>query len=80
MQIGTLFWWNFFKVYWLYTANDLISEKWSNKSDKLFQLVELSRGILLERVFSTLRLIFSQNDFVLGLCIFNDVHNKVDFC
>ena len=40
----------------------------------------LSRGILLERVFSTLRLIFSENDFLVGLCIFNDVHNKVDFC
>ena len=38
----------------------------------------LSRGILLEMVFSTLRLIF--NDFLVGLCIFNGVHNKVDFC
>ena len=38
----------------------------------------LSRGILLETVFSTLRLIFSENDFLVGLCIFNYVHNKVD--
>ena len=38
----------------------------------------LSRGILLERVFSSLRLIFSENDFLVGLCIFNYVHNKVD--
>ena len=38
----------------------------------------LSRGILLERVSSTLRLIFSANDFLVGLCIFNYVHNQVD--
>ena len=40
----------------------------------------LRRGILLERVFSTLRLIFSENDFFVGLCIFHDFHNKGDFC
>ena len=37
----------------------------------------LRRGILL---ISTLRLIFSENDFFVGLCIFHDVHNKGDFC
>ena len=40
----------------------------------------VSRGILLERVFSTLRLLVLENDFLVGLCIFSDVHNKVDFC